>query len=98
MAQATANEPTTLQYWIIGLILAMVTAIEVAVVYIDALDSMLFAILFTLAAIKFALVARWYMHLKFDKPLYSKFFLIGIFGAVAMFTVVLATFGVTLAS
>lgn len=97
MAQATANGPSTLQYWMIGLILAIVTAIEVAVVYIDALDSALFAILFALAAVKFALVARWYMHLKFDKPLYSKFFLIGIFGAVAMFTVVLATFGVTLA-
>lgn len=88
-----AHHPSQAQYWIIGLILAVITAVEVAVAYIDALDDFLAPILIVLGALKFAIVARWFMHLKFDKPLYSRFLIIGIVGAIGMFTVVLLSFG-----
>ncbi len=97
MDRAVAH-PHPRQYWLVFLLLAVITAVEVAVVYIDALRSVLAALLVVLAGAKFALVARWYMHLKFDKPLYSRFFLVGIVGSLGMFAVVLATFGVVLAS
>lgn len=95
---ATADEhhvahPTPGQYWVVGVILAVITAVEVAAAYIEALGGWLAPILLVLAAAKFAIVARWFMHLKFDKPLYSRFFLVGLVGAILMFSVVLFTFG-----
>jgi cytochrome c oxidase subunit 4 len=88
-----AHHPTPRQYWLVGAILAVITAVEVAVAYAESLGGWLAPILIALAATKFTIVARWFMHLKFDKPLYSRFFLVGLVGAVAMFTVVLLTFG-----
>ena len=93
MATETAHHPDQRQYWIIGGILAVITAVEVAASYVDALGGWVAPILLGLGAIKFAIVARWFMHLKFDKPLYSRFLLVGIAGAIILFTVVLFTFG-----
>ena len=92
-ASEHVHHPTPRQYWLIGAILFVIPAVEVAVAYIKSLSWALAPILIALGTAKFAIVARWFMHLKFEKPLYSRFFLIGIFGAIAMFTVVLLTFG-----
>lgn len=86
------GHPTPAQYWLIALILAIVTAVEVAVAYIEALDPVIAPLLFFLGGVKFAMVVALFMHLRFDKPLYRNFFLIGLVGAVAMFVVVLLTF------
>lgn len=87
------EHPTPKQYWLIALILAIVTAVEIGASYIDALDGpVLVSILFILGGVKFAMVVALFMHLRFDKPLYRNFFLIGLFGAIAMFVVVLLTF------
>lgn len=87
------EHPTPAQYWLIALILAVVTALEVGVAYVDALDGAPVVIsLLVLGAIKFGMVVALFMHLKFDKPLYRGFFLIGLVGAIAMFVVVLLTF------
>lgn len=88
-----AAHPTVPQYWITALVLAVITAVEVAVTYMSALDDVVVPILIVLGGAKFAIVARWFMHLKFDKPLYSRFFIIGIVGAVALFAIVLLSFG-----
>ena len=92
-AAGHAHHPEPRQYWIIGGILAVITAVEVAVAYVEGLGGWLAPILIILAVTKFTIVARWFMHLKFDKPLYSRFLLIGIIGALGMFSVVLFTFG-----
>ena len=47
-----------------------------AVFYIPALESVLVPILLVLSAGKFALVAMWYMHLKFDHRLVSWLFFV----------------------
>lgn len=87
------KHPSPAQYWLIALILAIVTAVEVGASYIDALDGPPIVItLIGLGAVKFAMVVALFMHLKFDKPLYRNFFLIGLFLAIAMFVVVLLTF------
>lgn len=87
------KHPTPGQYWLIALILAIITAFEIAVPSISAFDGgMRVFLLFFLGGIKFAMVAALFMHLKFDKPLYRAFFIIGLVGAIAMFVVVLLTF------
>lgn len=91
---AHADYPTPKQYWLIALVLGIITAIEVAVPYIEALNGgPAIFLLIGLGGIKFAMVVALFMHLRFDKPLYRNFFLIGLVGAIAMFAVVLATFG-----
>jgi len=91
--RADHSHPTPQQYWLIALILAILTAIEVAVPSISAFDGPpRVVLLLGLGAIKFAMVVALFMHLKFEKPLYRNFFLIGLGGAIAMFIVVLLTF------
>jgi cytochrome c oxidase subunit 4 len=86
--------PTTRQYWEIALILAVITAAEVAVTYVDALDSVVVPLLLVMAVAKFWLVVAFFMHLRFDKPLYRNLFLIGIVATPLLFGAVLFTFGV----
>jgi caa(3)-type oxidase subunit IV len=90
------GHPTAEVYVRVGLILAVVTAIEVAVYYIEALSGALLAILLVLSAGKFALVALWFMHLRFDSRLLSIFFMGGLALVAALFIVVLASLGASL--
>jgi len=62
-------------YTLIAVILAIITAAEVAVFYIPALEAALVPILLVLSAGKFALVVMFYMHLKFDSRIFSGVFL-----------------------
>jgi hypothetical protein len=41
--------------------------------------------------IKFALVASWYMHLRTDKPIFRRFFVLGIVAAISLYLIVLTT-------
>ena len=88
--------PQPAEYVVIGLILAMLTAIEVALYYIDLSHNFLVVVLIALSAAKFAFVVLWFMHLKFDSPLLSRLFATGFFGAIVLFTVVMATLGANL--
>lgn len=68
------NHPTWRFYVVIGLILTVITAAEVAVFYIPALRGVLVPILLVLSTGKFALVVMFYMHLRFDNPIFSGVF------------------------
>ncbi len=85
--------PKPKDYWLIALILAVITAAEVAASYMSFLGDFVIPVLIIMAVAKFAIVALWFMHLRFDKKVYTRYFVVGIIGAVAMFTVVLFTFG-----
>jgi cytochrome c oxidase subunit 4 len=61
-------------YVLIGVILTVVTAAEVAIFYIPALARVLVPLLLTLSAVKFTLVVLFYMHLKYDHKLFSRVF------------------------
>jgi len=61
-------------YVLIGAILTIITAVEVAVFYIPALHRLLVPILVTLSAAKFVIVVLFYMHLRYDHPLFSRVF------------------------
>ena len=62
-------------YWVIGVILTVVTAMEIAAYYIeDTLGGAAAPIIIVLSALKFVLVVMFYMHLKYDSKLFTGFF------------------------
>ncbi len=71
------SHPTPLTYLKIAVLLAVITAVEVAVFYVDFLRSSIVPILFVLSAVKFVLVAMFYMHLRYDNRLFSALFVGG---------------------
>jgi cytochrome c oxidase subunit 4 len=70
-------------YWLIGGILAVLTAIEVAAFYME-LGAVEVPLLLMLSAAKFALVVMFFMHLKFDSRIFTGVFLAGLVLAVFM--------------
>ena len=82
------------EYVKVAIILAIVTAIEVAAYYVTGLpDSVLAAALLVMMVIKFAFVGLWFMHLRFDSPLFRRLFVGGIILALLIYTVVLVSLG-----
>ncbi len=90
------GHPDAAEYVKIGVILAAITAVEVAIYYVDALGDTLLPILLVLSGVKFVTVALWFMHLRFDSRLLSIMFSTGIVLATALFVVVLSTIGASL--
>ena len=93
-APAHRPHPRPRDYWIIAVVLGVITAAEVAVTYSDFLDAAVAPLLLVMAAAKFLIVIGWYMHLRFDAPIYRKLFYIGIVLAPLLFGAVLFSFGV----
>ena len=91
------SHPQPLEYVKIAAVLSVITAVEVAVYYIDALRPPLVPILLVLSAFKFALVVMWFMHLKFDNRLFSYFFTGGLALAGAVLLALLFLFGFAVA-
>jgi cytochrome c oxidase subunit 4 len=89
-----ARHPSPKEYVRIAIILAVITAMEVAIYYVDLSHAVLIPALFVFSLIKFVLVVLWFMHLKFDSRTYSRFFIMGLAGAVTLFLVVLMVFKV----
>jgi cytochrome c oxidase subunit 4 len=87
-----AHHPQPRQYVTVGVVLAVVTAIEVGIYYIESIRDILVAMLLALAFIKFFLVVTWFMHLRFDSKLFRRLFVSGLILALAVFAIVLAVF------
>jgi len=91
MTTATeTHHPATKTYWIVGAVLAAVTAVEIAVSYIDFFGSFQAPILIALGLVKFVTVVAVFMHLRYDLRGYRTLFLFGLIGALLVFTVVMA--------
>lgn len=86
------HHPGPREYVNIAVILALITAVEVAVFYIEALDFVLIPILIVLSVAKFMLVVGYFMHLKFDSKLFRRLFIAGLTLALAVFAIVLSIF------
>jgi len=85
--------PSAKEYIRIGVILAVLTALEVATYYVEFERALLIPTLFALAVVKFVLVVLWFMHLRFDDRRYARFFVMGIAGAATLYLIVLLLFG-----
>ena len=83
------SHPGPRQYVMVAIILAIVTAAEVAIYYVEALEGVLIPFLIAFSLIKFALVALWFMHLRFDSRLFRRLFVTGLVLAFAIFGIVL---------
>jgi cytochrome c oxidase subunit 4 len=85
--------PSPLKYVMIAVVLCVVTALEIAVSYMegDIPDGLIVVLLLGMAVVKFFLVAAWYMHLQTDKPIFRRFFVLGIIAAIILYAVVLTT-------
>lgn len=85
------------QYVKVALFLAVVTAVEVGAYYVTGIpDGILSASLLVMMVVKFAFVGLWFMHLRFDSRLFRRLFIVGIFLALAVYTVILVSFGLLL--
>lgn len=79
-----AAHPTDRSYVSIAVILAVLTAVEVATYYVD-IGGFLLPVLLVLMVVKFVLVAGFFMHLRFDSNLFSRIFTAGVLLAIAVY-------------
>jgi cytochrome c oxidase subunit 4 len=84
--------PTPFQYVMVGVVLVVLTALEVTVSYLDGdiPKGLIVFLLLVMMLLKFSLVAAWFMHLRTDRPIFRRFFITGAIAAVILFTVVLS--------
>jgi caa(3)-type oxidase subunit IV len=94
---STTHHPTPKLYVQLALILAVMTAIEVALFYLEETIGRGLArtTLVFLAFLKFVAVIGWYMHLRYEQSLLSKFFTTGFLLAASLYGIVLASFGLS---
>jgi cytochrome c oxidase subunit IV len=85
VAAGEHEHPGPRTYVVVALILAVITAIEVAVYYIPGLLAFIVPILLVLSLIKFAMVVGYFMHLKFDHKMYAGLFVGGLAIAISVF-------------
>ncbi len=91
---AEHDHPSDWAYVKIALILGAITAVEV-LTYFDlgfSWGSFLIPSLLLMMVVKFWLVATWFMHLKFDNPIFAKLFVGGLTLAVGVYVAALAAF------
>lgn len=82
--------PSELQYVYVALFLGVVTGAEIVLGYRKA-DALIIGALLILMVIKFATVALWFMHLRFDSVLFRRFFVTGIVLATAVYVAIMMT-------
>ena len=89
--QHAGHHPTPKDYVQVFFVLFVLTAMEVAASFIDV-GPLFLPLLLVLMTIKFALVAGWFMHLKYDIATYTQFMVGGLVLAMVLYGVVLLVF------
>lgn len=84
--------PSEAKYIKIALILGAITAVEVGLYYRSLPGASNNVALIVLALVKFAMVAGYFMHLKFDNHILRRTFTVGFILALAVYATVLFTF------
>jgi cytochrome c oxidase subunit IV len=92
------THPTDLQYVKIAAFLAVLTGLEVATYFWEDIFGSkpstlaLVVTLFPMMIIKFGTVILYFMHLKYDNPLFKRVFLFGLALATAVYMIALFAF------
>ncbi len=87
------DHPTDAKYVKIAIILAVITAAEVSTYFWKSAGTgMLVIVLFPMMIAKFAIVTGYFMHLKYDNPLFKRVFVFGLMLATVVYMVALFTF------
>ncbi|HYG60611.1 MAG TPA: cytochrome C oxidase subunit IV family protein [Symbiobacteriaceae bacterium] len=74
----THSHPTAKTFVGIGAVLFVLTGLEFGIIYLQGLGSIVLIGLFLLMALKFFLVASYFMHLKWDGKLLGWTFAVGV--------------------
>jgi len=87
------THPPIRTYLVVAAVLAVITAIEIAVFYVTWLARFLVPTLVVLSVAKFALVVMFFMHLRFDSRIFTGLFVGPLVIAVGIVLAVMALFG-----
>ena len=85
--------PSPFQYVMIAVILCVITGLEVGMYYLtDSIPRALYiTVLLAMAVTKFVTVVSWFMHLRVDRPIFRRLFIVGSIGAVLLYSIILFT-------
>ena len=85
--------PSPFQYVMIAVILCVITGLEVGMYYLtdDVPRGLYIAILLAMAVTKFVIVVSWFMHLRVDRPIFRRLFIVGSTGAILLYSIILFT-------
>lgn len=88
------EHPSDLIYVKVALFLAVLTALEVSTYFIfeDPWTTVNVVALLAMMVIKFATVAAFFMHLRYDSPLFRRVFVAGLILAVIVYVIVFLAF------
>jgi cytochrome c oxidase subunit 4 len=85
------EHPSDRKYVIIAAILAVITAAEVSTYWLDTDTWKLIVILFPMMIAKFLIVCGYFMHLRFDNPIFRRIFFFGLILAVVVYMVAMTS-------
>lgn len=80
-------------YIAVAIWLAIATAAEVALYYLDMPDGLFIGLLMFFMVVKFTMVVAYFMHLKYDARIFRRLMVTGIALALSVYLIVLLTFG-----
>ena len=85
------EHPSDKKYIVVALILAAFTALEVLTYFVD-FKAAAVPTLIILMIIKFVMVVLYFMHLRFDSPVFMRLFVTGLVLAVSVYAIMFAAF------
>lgn len=86
------GHPSDRQYVVIAVILGVITALEVSTYFLEDPGTLVVVLgLIGMMIAKFAIVAGYFMHLRFDNPLFRRVFVFGLLLAVGVYIAVLTS-------
>jgi cytochrome c oxidase subunit 4 len=91
-SSASQHHPSIRTYLMVAAVLAVITAVEIAVFYITALARYLAPTLIVSSIAKFALVVMFFMHLRFDARIFRWLFVGPLMLTIAVVLALMALF------
>jgi cytochrome c oxidase subunit IV len=83
--------PSDREYFVVFAVLGVLTALEVSTYFVEnASTTLLVAFLFPLMIIKFGTVCAFFMHLRYDNPIFRRAFVFGLVLAVVVYLIALS--------
>jgi cytochrome c oxidase subunit 4 len=92
LREQLTRHPGVAIYLIVALFLCVLTGMEITVFYVPALKAVIVPVLLILAAAKFALIAMFFMHLKYDSWMLSGVFVFPLMIAAVLLVALLMLF------
>jgi cytochrome c oxidase subunit 4 len=96
--EGVGGHPGPRTYVLVAAWLFVATAIEVGMYYLKMPAGLFIGLLLFLMIVKFTTVVAYFMHLKYDAKIFRRFMVTGIVLAIAVYMIVLLTFGLFRAS